>query len=91
MKKKYIKPELVNIITVGGGKNNQTAELMGQTKIIMIGDHVSENLESNIFHSVSITKHITYKNRIVSSAVNAAKTFYIKFTNTPTSKQIGPS
>jgi len=90
MKKKYIKPELVNIITVRGGKTQAATEVMGQTKIITMGDHVGENFESNIIHTtISGSLH----NKVKSDWFKNSGTGSLKiiYTNTPASKQIGPS
>jgi len=94
MKKKYIKPKLVNIITVRGGKNQvQLDERMGQTKIIMLGDHIVENFESNKIHTSKTTNlhNPVGSNWLKNSDTIGTESAKINFTNTPASQQIGPS
>ena len=96
MKKKYIKPELVNIITVEAGKpNNRSAERMGTQ--VMITDptgkrHLQTNLRNtNIIHftkfEISKTTHVTSNFKESNAFFNQTA----KLTNTATASDEGPS
>ena|GEM_PF-1326613 len=79
MKKKYVKPELVNILTVGGGKpNNRLAERMGTKRQFTMGHSKYSNMQpylmetvrnTNILHtSLSIKNHIYTEKQVVYGA-----------------------
>ena len=100
MKKEYSAPKLVNILAVGAGKSNQTAERMGQKVDYIVNGHVLVTPKiSNIVHGDgnSLTTHIKQvnNNKQISYTTPTMTTMIpndtIYLTNTPASEQIGPS
>ena len=91
MKKKYIKPELVNIITVGGGKAEHGVERSSRIFNHATKMHVTTKIvATNIAHKTN-TNEYHFKLSASASVIIAANFSTLHLTNTPTSKQIGPS
>jgi len=95
MRKKWIKPELVNIITVEAGKlNARSAERMGTpVKFTGTKNHLATKArETNIEHKVTITpsKSIHLSSPNLTSS-NFLANITIKLTNTAPAYDEGPS
>jgi len=93
MRKKYVKPELINIITVEAGKPvNGTKERMGtKAKVTGAMNHLATTIRiTNHWHHLGTTKgHISAVFNKASS--NGFIPNYFTLTNTQSASDVGPS
>ena len=89
MKKKYIKPEMYNLMPRGGKPNVRSAERMG-TQVKLTGSHLGQMINiTNNLHIWNSTK--THNPRALAiSATNSTNNTW-KLTNTAAASDEGPS
>ena len=95
MRKKWIKPELVNIITVEAGKlNARSAERMGTpVKFTGTKNHLPTNIrETNVIHIIgTMTPSKTLHTNMWTASQNFYTNLTAKLTNTIAASDEGPS